>query len=108
MTPSVQSVPRRAAPRACIRDSNRCTPAVWIGVVLAGPLSAGDHVSFDSNGGSSDVLEPTVANSTPALLPEPGVPHIGGPHEADPGGLRCQMSSGFVMMCAAEPGRYPG
>ena len=79
MTPSAPSVPRMAALHACVRDANRCIPAVWIGVVLAGPLSAGDHVSFGSNRGNPDVLEPTVATFTPAPPPEPGVPRIGGP-----------------------------
>lgn len=84
MTPSVQPVPRIAALRACIRDSNRCIPAVWIGVVLTRPLSAGDHVSFGSNTGNSDVLESTVANFTPVSVPEPTVPRTGGPARGGP------------------------
>ena len=50
MTPSAPSVPRMVALRAGIQDPNRCIPAVWIGVARAGPVFAGDHVSFDSNG----------------------------------------------------------
>lgn len=75
MTPSAPSVPRMAALRAGIRDANRRIPAVWIGVVLADPLSAGDRASFGSNRKNSDVLEPTVANFPPGPVPEPALPH---------------------------------